>query len=237
MTMENPAAIIYNTSGSELAIAHAAPFSASMPGMPAMGTDGSFMRLLRTTSDGTLRTSAGITGSMASAGDVAHDATDSGNPVKIGFKASAAALAGAVAAGDRVDGLADRFGRQLIAQIDPAAQVVKAYEAASIVTGQAVWTPASGKRIAITSIIVATYGTTAGKMRLWFSTTASGDTTYSSGFDIQVLAASFAPGANTKPGLVFTPMTPIFSQNADYPLRLDVDTAMGLDITVHGYEW
>lgn len=44
-------------------------------------------------------------------GDVAHDAVDSGNPVKIGGKASSAKPT-AVANGDRVDAYFDLFGRQ-----------------------------------------------------------------------------------------------------------------------------
>lgn len=48
--------------------------------------------------------------SLAVAGDVANDAADSGNPVKIGGKAASAAPT-AVAAADRVNGLFDLWGR------------------------------------------------------------------------------------------------------------------------------
>lgn len=46
-------------------------------------------------------------------GNVAHDAVDSGNPVKVGGKA-AGALPAAVAALDRVDAYLDREGRQIV---------------------------------------------------------------------------------------------------------------------------
>lgn len=46
-------------------------------------------------------------------GDVAHDGVDSGNPVKVGGKASGA-LPTAVAAADRTDSYLDREGRQIV---------------------------------------------------------------------------------------------------------------------------
>jgi len=54
-----------------------------------------------------------ITVSTSGAGDVAHDAADSGNPVKIGGKARTANPT-AVAANDRVDGWFDVVGRQVM---------------------------------------------------------------------------------------------------------------------------
>lgn len=45
-------------------------------------------------------------------GDVAHDAVDSGNPVKVGgYAADPTSLPSAVAAGDRVNGIFDQNGR------------------------------------------------------------------------------------------------------------------------------
>lgn len=52
-------------------------------------------------------------GSVPVSGDVAHDAIDAGNPVKIGGKA-AGALPTAVAAADRVDTYTDREGRLVV---------------------------------------------------------------------------------------------------------------------------
>lgn len=48
------------------------------------------------------------------AGDAAHDAADTGNPVKIGFRARNAQIA-AVANDDRTDGIANVYGEQVIA--------------------------------------------------------------------------------------------------------------------------
>lgn len=48
------------------------------------------------------------------AGDIAHDAADSGNPVKQGFKAYSANPT-AVATADRADGMSDLIGRQVLA--------------------------------------------------------------------------------------------------------------------------
>lgn len=56
-------------------------------------------------------------GATSSAGDVAHDAVDSGNPVKIGFKAyDVSSLPSDVAASDRANGISDLKGRQLVYQ-------------------------------------------------------------------------------------------------------------------------
>ena len=57
---------------------------------------------------------SGAGGASSTAGDVAHDAADSGNPVKIGFKAyDPASMPADVASGDRVNGVADLKGRQI----------------------------------------------------------------------------------------------------------------------------
>lgn len=64
------------------------------------------------TVDGTVTSNVG-TGTRPVAGDVAHDAVDSGNPVKVGGFASGS-LRAAVAASDRVDAYFDREGRQIV---------------------------------------------------------------------------------------------------------------------------
>lgn len=57
---------------------------------------------------------ASIAALVSVQGNVADDAVDSGNPVKIGFKAIGAALTAVSAAGDRVDGISDLFRRQIV---------------------------------------------------------------------------------------------------------------------------
>lgn len=70
------------------------------------GTDGDYTPLI-TDSSGRLHV---VAASNPSAGDVAHDAADSGNPIKIGGKARTA-IPAAVANGDRVDAYFDEYGR------------------------------------------------------------------------------------------------------------------------------
>ncbi len=80
------------------------PFGANADAASSSGSISAKLRFIATT---------GIpqTGTSASAGDVAHDAPDSGNPQKIGFKAIAhGANPTQVAAGDRTDGYANRHG-------------------------------------------------------------------------------------------------------------------------------
>lgn len=72
-----------------------------------------------TNPDGSNIAGGGGGGGGASAGDVAHDAVDTGNPVKIGGKANSSAPTPVSATGDRVDGWFDMFGRQAITDLDP----------------------------------------------------------------------------------------------------------------------
>jgi hypothetical protein len=168
------------------------------------------------------------------AGNVAHDAADSGNPIKVGAMA-VNALPTAVANLDRANNLSDLFGRQLVAHIDPAMQTWKSANYTTAQTGATIWDPTAGKRIAITSIVIGSYGTTAGRLILWFG--ANGDTTYSAGTDQLVLAASYAPSATSTPGTVFTPTFPVFCVTADNELHITTATNLSVDIAVYGYEY
>lgn len=55
---------------------------------------------------------SGVTGSQAVGGNTAHDAVDAGFPTKVGFQARST-LPTAVASADRVNSIADLFGRQV----------------------------------------------------------------------------------------------------------------------------
>jgi len=167
-------------------------------------------------------------------GDVPHDSVDVGNPIKVGMKA-ANALPTAVANADRANAIADLWGRQMTTHIDPAQQIHKSFNATTTQTGADVWSPTSGKKIAVTSVVIGTYGTTAGRVILWFGDNA--DTTYTAGTDQLLLAFSTAPSANSKPGLVFTPAVPVFCTTADRELHITTDAAVSIDIAVEGYEW
>jgi hypothetical protein len=200
------------------------------------GTEATALRVtLATDSTGVVSVDDnGASLTVDAAGDVAHGTGDSGNPVKVGYKA-ASALTGAEANADRVNGIADLWGRQLTAHIDPAMFVSKAFNATTTQTGTDVWDPANGLRIAVTSVVIGTYGTTAGRVILWFGDNA--DTTYTAGTDQVLLAFSAAPSATSKPGLVFTPASPVFCTTADRELHITTDAAMSIDVTVHGYEY
>jgi hypothetical protein len=181
------------------------------------------------------RAAVSAAGAQVVAGDVAHDTADStNNPVKVGFQARST-LPTAVTSADRVNGTADLFGRQLVSHIDPAMFVSKSFNATTTQTGTDVWDPTGGTRIAVTSVVIGTSGTTAGRVILWFGDNA--DTTYTAGTDQLLLAFSTAPSATVKPGLVFTPATPVFCTTADRELHITTDAAVSIDIAVHGYEY
>lgn len=167
-------------------------------------------------------------------GGVAHDAGDSGNPIKIGSRAISA-LGTRMTANDRSDVFSDLWGRVLTAQIDPLMQISKSFNATTTQTGTDVWDPAASARIAVTSLIIGAYGTTAARLILWFGDNA--DTTYTAGTDQVLFAASFAPSATSKPGAVINFDPPIFCTTADRELHVTTDAGMSVDITVHGYEW
>ena len=119
--------------------------------------------------------------------------------------------------------------------IDPTIQVHKNLTYSSQQTGTDVWSPSSGKKIAVTSMIIGTSGTTAGKITLWFGDNA--DTTFSQGTDQVLFAASFVPSATAAPGAVFTPPMPVFCTTADRELHVTTSAAISFDLTIEGYEF
>lgn len=100
-------------------------------------------------------------------------------------------------------------------------------------TGVALWTPAAGKKIVITSYQIQVGGTTAGTVQLWFG--ASGDTTYTRGTDLAIFDGEFAPSATQKPGIAQSGMW--VSSTADHVLRVTDSAAINpITVTVWGYE-
>jgi len=186
------------------------------------------------TVDGTVSATQTGTWNVVAAGDISHDNPDSGNPVKIGFQAETV-LPTAVANGDRTNGTADQFGRQLVTHISPGMQTWKSGNYTTTQTGVALWTPASGKTVAVTYLAISSYATTTGRVIVWFG--ASGDTTYTAGTDQLVWAGSFAPSTSSKPGAILNFPTPVFSANVDYVLRVTTDANISLDVSVYGYEF
>lgn len=112
-------------------------------------------------------------------------------------------------------------------------QVNKVAQYTTTQTGTALWTPASGKRIVITSYQIQVGGTTAGTMQLWFG--AAADTTYTRGTDYAIFDGEFAPSSTLKPGVVQTGMWT--ADAVDRVLRVTDSAAINpLTITVWGYE-
>lgn len=100
-------------------------------------------------------------------------------------------------------------------------------------TGLAVWTPAAGKAVVITSLQIQSYGTTAGTAIVWFG--GSADTAYNRGTDFAVFDGEFAPSATNKPGVFIAFPTPIRG-TADFVLRLTTTNAQSITVSVWGYE-
>jgi len=100
-------------------------------------------------------------------------------------------------------------------------------------TGSAVWTPAAGKAVVITSLQIQSYGVTAGTAIVWFG--GSGDTAYSRGTDFAIFDGEFAPTATNKPGVYVNFPTPIHG-TADFVLRLTTTNAQSITVSVWGYE-
>jgi hypothetical protein len=100
-------------------------------------------------------------------------------------------------------------------------------------TGSAIWTPAAGKAVVITSLQIQSYGTTAGTAAVWFG--GSADTTYTRGTDFPIFDGEFAPSATNKPGVYVTFPTPIRG-TADFVLRLTTTNAQSITVSVWGYE-
>ena len=194
------------------------------------GTDGSATLV----SDSNPRPVDDAGGALTVDGDIAHDAADSGPPVKIGMKA-ANALPTAVANADRANAISDLWGRLLVAHIDPAMQVHTNKTYTSQQTGTDVIDPGASKKIAITSVVIGAYGTTAGRIILWFGDNA--DTTFTQDTDQVLMAASYAPSTTSKPGTVFVLNTPVFCTSADRELHVTTDAAVSFDLTIESYEW
>lgn len=113
------------------------------------------------------------------------------------------------------------------------ATVFKAGQYTSAQTGTALWTPASGKAVVVTSLQIQSYGTTAGTAIIWFGGAA--DTTYTRSTDAAIFDGEFAPSATNKPGVIMSFPTPIRG-TADFVLRVTTTNAQSITITVWGYE-
>lgn len=202
------------------------------------GSDGDYTPLI-TDANGALHVavasgSVTASGTIDVDGTVAHDAADSGDPLKIGHKA-ASSLPTAVADADRANSISDTFGRQLTGHIDPAMQTWKNFSATSTSVGHMIWNPASGKRIAVTNLQIGTTGSVASDLVIWFGDTS--DTTYTAGTDQVLFDGTFVPSSSAAPGAVIQFNPPAFCTTANRKLRFSQPSSMQTKITVYGYEW
>jgi hypothetical protein len=170
----------------------------------------------------------------ASTLDVAHDAVDSGNPVKVGGKAINV-LPTQVANNDRTNATFDLQGRQLVSHIDPAMQVWKQVEATATQTGTTIWDPTTGKRIAVTGYEIGTGGTTAALVTIWFGDNA--DVTFTQGTDQVLFRGSLTPTSTSTPGVISNLATPVFCTTVDRELHYTTSAGITIYITAYGYEW
>ena len=106
-------------------------------------------------------------------------------------------------------------------------------------TGTILWTPGSGKKIAITHIFLTSSGTDVGKATLWLG--ANADTTYTDGTDQPVIIMNFGPtntaDAESFPGMPLALPSPIVSANADYKLMIDTTNGLDIEGVIYGYEF
>lgn len=107
----------------------------------------------------------------ATGGNVAHDAADSGNPIKTGGKARSAFPA-AVAASDRVDQFFDLFGRPVtLPYTNPENVITGTGALTGTVSTQVVAAQGAGTKAQISEVTLASNGTVASIVELLDGTT------------------------------------------------------------------
>jgi hypothetical protein len=140
----------------------------------------------------------------ASAGDVAHDAADSGNPVKVGHKAIAHGTnPTAVAAGDRTDSYANRAGIPFVIGGHPNVITRSATidDADGAQTNASLLTVSAGSKIVVTSVSASCASSNSGAVavRIGFATATLGAAS-ESGTDGILLEGKFAAGGGHQRG-------------------------------------
>lgn len=175
-------------------------------------------------------------------GPVANDvAIGTFNPLLLGGRASDALPTEVSADADAVWAWLLRCGAMMTAMLphlglvaDPYTLTNKTAQYTTTQTGTALWTPASGKRLVITSYQIQAGGTTAGTVQLWFEA-ADGDTSYARGTDPAIFDGEFNPTSTTKPGVVQNGLW--IASNVDRDLRVTDSAAINpLTVNVWGYE-
>lgn len=161
-----------------------------------------------------------VTASNA-AGDIAHDSADSGNPVKVGsvaYNFDGTAPGTAVAEGDRVNQIADVYGRQFVETTHPNYWTLSADYASAQTNTSLKTAPGASLKLYITDVIISN-GATAGNITLL---DGSGGT----------VKLELYPGING--GLAMSFRTPIVL-TANTALCITSTTVTTHSITVCGY--
>lgn len=117
---------------------------------------------------------------------------------------------------------------------EPGIGVWKSANYTTTQTGATIWTPTSTTYIGIKYLAISSYGTTAGRVIIWFG--ASADTTYTAGTDQLIWAGSFAPSTTSRPGAIISVPSLLISNVVDYQVKITTDAAISLDITIYGNE-
>jgi hypothetical protein len=154
-------------------------------------------------------------------GDIAHDSGDGNNPVKIGHRAKAfdgTAPGIPVDEDDRVDSIADVYGRQYVEITHPAHWTVSADYASAQTNTSLKSAPGAGLKLYITDVIVSN-GATAGNITLL---DGSGGT----------VKLELYPGVNG--GLAHSFRTPI-ALSANTALCITSTTVTTHSVTICGY--
>ena len=138
------------------------------------GSDGTNYRTIKTSSAGILQTDVLSAPTTPINGTVAHDAVDTGNPIKLGARARSSAI-GVVAENDRTDLIATLLGKLLTQPYALPANLVKGKGNSTGTSDTAVIAaPGAGVRIYVTTLIVTNAHATVGtKVQIKSGTTTT----------------------------------------------------------------
>lgn len=173
-------------------------------------------------------------------GSTAADAAATTAPIIQGGRANNTLPSAVSADGDVVYLWLNRHGATINANLphvglvgEPYTLTNKTSQWTSSQTSAALWTPASGKKLVITSLQIQAGGTTAGSVQVWFG--ASADTSYTRGTDLAIFDGEFAPSSTNKPGVVMN--GPWIASTADHVLKVASSAAINpLTVSAWGYE-
>lgn len=193
------------------------------------GTDGDYATI-NTDANGLLYVNgSGVTQPVG--GNIAHDGADSGNPVKVGYKAIAhGANPTAVAANDRTDAYANRAGIPWVIGGHPNVVTIEAaYTSAQ--TDTAIVTVSTGTKIVVTQVqvVVSAANTVNAGLRVGFGTANTPTTT-----GVVLTHPALAPGSGVSRG-DGSGIIGVGADNEDLRITSDVPTGGSLRVIVSYY--